>query len=196
MRLQRFAQASRAWLYGCAWQVGNIARRYKPVLDEYLTIRGLAVAGLPTFAMLEIANGLDVRPGRSSPRCGHSPRWRPWSPRSTTSGTASKEVYRRQIGEDVYSTIMREYDCKIYEAADLATAFRDRILQHQLDCTNLTVVSPDMGRVRVADIWSDKLGCPLAIIHKRRDPLVPNRVTVHDIVGDVPRAESASSSTT
>ncbi|MEO7006540.1 MAG: ribose-phosphate diphosphokinase [Terrimesophilobacter sp.] len=57
--------------------------------------------------------------------------------------------------------------------------------RHQLDCTNLTVVSPDMGRVRVADIWSDKLGCPLAIIHKRRDPLIPNRVTVHDIVGDV-----------
>ena len=26
---------------------------------------------------------------------------------------------------------------------------------------------------------------PLAIIHKRRDPLVPNQVTVHDIVGDV-----------
>ncbi|GAB3037493.1 ribose-phosphate diphosphokinase [Parafrigoribacterium mesophilum] len=57
--------------------------------------------------------------------------------------------------------------------------------RHQLDCTNLTVVSPDMGRVRVADIWSDKLSSPLAIIHKRRDPLVPNRVTVHDIVGDV-----------
>ena len=41
----------------------------------------------------------------------------------------------------------------------------------------LTVVSPDMGRVRVADIWSDKLGAPLAIIHKRRDPLVPNQVS-------------------
>ena len=54
-----------------------------------------------------------------------------------------------------------------------------------LDTSNLTVVSPDMGRVRVADIWSDKLGSPLAIIHKRRDPLVPNKVTVHDIVGDV-----------
>ncbi|BDZ44711.1 ribose-phosphate diphosphokinase [Naasia aerilata] len=50
---------------------------------------------------------------------------------------------------------------------------------------NLTVVSPDMGRVRVADIWSDKLGVPLAIIHKRRDPLVPNQVSVHEIVGDV-----------
>jgi ribose-phosphate pyrophosphokinase len=42
-----------------------------------------------------------------------------------------------------------------------------------------------MGRVRVADIWSDKLGAPLAIIHKRRDPLVPNKVTVHEIVGEV-----------
>jgi ribose-phosphate pyrophosphokinase len=62
------------------------------------------------------------------------------------------------------------------------------LLEHfrtTLDTSNLTVVSPDMGRVRVADIWSDKLGSPLAIIHKRRDPLVPNKVTVHDIVGDV-----------
>ena len=62
------------------------------------------------------------------------------------------------------------------------------LLEHfrsRLDPATLTVVSPDMGRVRVADIWSDKLGAPLAIIHKRRDPLVPNQVTVHEIVGQV-----------
>jgi len=62
------------------------------------------------------------------------------------------------------------------------------LLEHfkaQLDSSKLTVVSPDMGRVRVADIWSDKLGAPLAIIHKRRDPKVPNQVSVHEIVGDV-----------
>ena len=57
--------------------------------------------------------------------------------------------------------------------------------QKLLDPESLTVVSPDMGRVRVADIWSDKLGAPLAIIHKRRDPKVPNQVSVHEIVGDV-----------
>ena len=57
--------------------------------------------------------------------------------------------------------------------------------QKLLDSETLTVVSPDMGRVRVADIWSDKLGAPLAIIHKRRDPKVPNQVSVHEIVGDV-----------
>ncbi|GAA4768114.1 MULTISPECIES: ribose-phosphate diphosphokinase [Microbacterium] len=49
----------------------------------------------------------------------------------------------------------------------------------------LTVVSPDMGRVRVADTWSDSLDAPLAIIHKRRDPKVANQVSVHEIVGEV-----------
>jgi ribose-phosphate pyrophosphokinase len=57
--------------------------------------------------------------------------------------------------------------------------------QKQLEPETLTVVSPDMGRVRVADIWSDKLGAPLAIIHKRRDPRVHNEITVHEIVGEV-----------
>jgi ribose-phosphate pyrophosphokinase len=62
------------------------------------------------------------------------------------------------------------------------------LLEHfraTLDPDTVTVVSPDMGRVRVADVWSDKLGAPLAIIHKRRDPLVPNQVSVHEIVGQV-----------
>jgi len=54
-----------------------------------------------------------------------------------------------------------------------------------IDRDDLTVVSPDMGRVRVADVWSDRLDAPLAIIHKRLDPLVPNQVSVHEIVGEV-----------
>ena len=52
--------------------------------------------------------------------------------------------------------------------------------------TNLvTVVSPDAGRVRVAERWTDVLGAPLAIIHKRRDPDVPNQAKVFEVVGDV-----------
>jgi ribose-phosphate pyrophosphokinase len=49
----------------------------------------------------------------------------------------------------------------------------------------ITVVSPDAGRVRVAERWTDVLGAPLAIIHKRRDPDVPNHVRVFEVVGDV-----------
>jgi ribose-phosphate pyrophosphokinase len=51
--------------------------------------------------------------------------------------------------------------------------------------SRLTIVSPDAGRVRVAERWTDTLNAPLAIIHKRRDPLVANEVKVHEVVGDV-----------
>jgi len=50
---------------------------------------------------------------------------------------------------------------------------------------DLVVVSPDAGRVRVAERWTDRLGCGLAIIHKRRDPSVPNEVKVGEVVGQV-----------
>jgi ribose-phosphate pyrophosphokinase len=56
----------------------------------------------------------------------------------------------------------------------------------KLDTTQVTVVAPDAGRVRVAERWSDELGgCPMAIIHKRRDPEVANEVKVFDVVGEV-----------
>lgn len=56
---------------------------------------------------------------------------------------------------------------------------------NKVDRAKLTVVSPDAGRVRVADRWCDRLGAPLAIVHKRRDKDVANQVTVHEVVGDV-----------
>jgi ribose-phosphate pyrophosphokinase len=49
----------------------------------------------------------------------------------------------------------------------------------------ITVVSPDAGRVRVAERWTDRLGSPLAIIHKRRDPDIPNQVKMFEVVGEV-----------
>lgn len=58
-------------------------------------------------------------------------------------------------------------------------------LQRKLDTRTVTVVSPDAGRVRVAERWTDRLGSPLAIIHKRRDPRVPNEVKVNEVVGEV-----------
>ena len=53
------------------------------------------------------------------------------------------------------------------------------------DASEMCIVSPDAGRVRLADMWTDRLGCPLAIIHKRRDPNKANTVAVHEVVGDV-----------
>ncbi len=58
-------------------------------------------------------------------------------------------------------------------------------VQSRLEGQPVTVVSPDAGRVRVAERWTDVLGAPLAIIHKRRDPDVPNQVRVFEVVGEV-----------
>jgi len=58
-------------------------------------------------------------------------------------------------------------------------------VEQRYDKSEMTVVSPDAGRVRLADMWSDRLGVPLAIIHKRRDHDVANTVVVHEVVGEV-----------
>ena len=58
-------------------------------------------------------------------------------------------------------------------------------LEAKLDVSNVTVVAPDAGRVRVCERWTDRLGCPLAIIHKRRDPDVANQVKMLEVVGQV-----------
>src|SRR5512146_2283459 len=58
-------------------------------------------------------------------------------------------------------------------------------IEKTLDLSEVTVVAPDAGRVRVCERWTDRLGCPLAIIHKRRDTDVANKVKVLEVVGEV-----------
>jgi ribose-phosphate pyrophosphokinase len=60
----------------------------------------------------------------------------------------------------------------------------DHVRAHY-DVSRVTVVSPDAGRVRVAERWTDRLGSPLAIIHKRRDPKNPDEVKMFEVVGEV-----------
>ena len=51
---------------------------------------------------------------------------------------------------------------------------------------DLAVVSPDAGRIRVAEKWTSRLGgAPLAFIHKTRDPLRPNEAVANRVVGEV-----------
>ncbi|MFC4631492.1 ribose-phosphate diphosphokinase [Promicromonospora alba] len=56
----------------------------------------------------------------------------------------------------------------------------------RVDVENVTVVSPDAGRIRVAEIWASKLGGgPLAFVHKTRDVTRPNQSVANRVVGDV-----------
>ncbi len=56
----------------------------------------------------------------------------------------------------------------------------------RVDLNNLAVVSPDAGRIRVAEKWASKMGeCPLAFVHKTRDITRPNQSVANRVVGDV-----------
>jgi ribose-phosphate pyrophosphokinase len=51
---------------------------------------------------------------------------------------------------------------------------------------NLAVVSPDAGRIRVAEQWASRLGgMPLAFVHKTRDTSRPNEAIANRVVGDI-----------
>jgi ribose-phosphate pyrophosphokinase len=59
-------------------------------------------------------------------------------------------------------------------------------VRSRVDLTNVTVVSPDAGRIRVAEQWAAKLGGgPLAFVHKTRDVRTANKSVANRVVGDV-----------
>lgn len=59
-------------------------------------------------------------------------------------------------------------------------------VRSRVDVQNVTVVSPDAGRIRVAELWAQKLGGgPLAFVHKSRDINQPNKTVANRVVGDV-----------
>jgi ribose-phosphate pyrophosphokinase len=56
-------------------------------------------------------------------------------------------------------------------------------LKDKVDSSDTVVVSPDAGGVERARLLANKIGCPIAIIYKRRPE--PNVAEVLDLIGDV-----------
>ncbi len=54
-----------------------------------------------------------------------------------------------------------------------------------INSSDLVVVSPDAGRVKVAERYANQLGASLAIVHKRRVRAAKNEVEAKDVVGEV-----------
>ena len=56
----------------------------------------------------------------------------------------------------------------------------------RIDPSRAVVVSPDAGRIKVAEQWGNRLGgVPLAFVHKTRDINQPNHATANRVVGEV-----------
>ncbi|MBT1165282.1 ribose-phosphate diphosphokinase [Bifidobacterium simiarum] len=59
-------------------------------------------------------------------------------------------------------------------------------VRDRLELDNVIVVSPDAGRIKVAEQWAQRLGGgPLAFVHKTRDITRPNQAVANRVVGDV-----------
>lgn len=59
-------------------------------------------------------------------------------------------------------------------------------IRTKVNVDEITVVSPDTGRVRVAEQWADRLGgAPLAFVHKSRDLTMPNQAVSKQVVGQI-----------
>ena len=68
------------------------------------------------------------------------------------------------------------------QALPILTDYVGRKYGHE----DLTIVSPDAGRIKVAEAWSKRLdGAPLAFIHKTRDVTRPNESVANRVIGSV-----------
>jgi ribose-phosphate pyrophosphokinase len=63
-----------------------------------------------------------------------------------------------------------------------------RHVLHKYGAQDLVVVSPDTGRVRMAEQWADALGgLDIAFVHKSRDIDAANEIVANRVVGEVGR---------
>lgn len=129
-QVRRFLEGHRAWLAGVCWQIGNQAADRMPELDEYLSMRLLASGGEPTFAMLELATGLEVP---------DTELYRP-AVRALTEmailvaaldndrHSLRKELTRGHADQNIYTVLMRQRAIPLQKAVYAAAGIRDRVL--------------------------------------------------------------------
>lgn len=110
-----------------------------------------------------------------------------------------REPVSARLTADLYKTAGADRIMSVDLHAAQAQGFFDGPVDHlwampvlvdyvktRVDLSNVAVVSPDAGRIRVAEKWAAKLGnCPLAFVHKTRDITKPNRAVANRVVGDV-----------
>lgn len=127
---RRLQHAHRAWLTGVQWQVGNRARDRMPGLDEYLAMRLHSAGGEPTFAMLEIANGIDVsaREMDSPAVCALTEMAILVAALDNDRHSFAKEASRSQTDQNIFNVLMKHEGTDPGQALHQAIALRDSVL--------------------------------------------------------------------
>lgn len=91
----------------------------------------------------------------------------------------------RMISVDLHAPQVQGYFRKPVDHLMALPLLADYVASRYGD-EDIAVVSPDAGRIRVAEQWAKKLGgVGLAFIHKSRDPKKPNQAVAKRVIGDV-----------
>ena len=110
--------------------------------------------------------------------------------RARTRSTAGREPISARLMADMFKTAGADRLMAVDLHTDQIQGFFDGPVDHlhgtcrswpttsrsKYGTEKITVVSPDAGRIKVAEQWSERLGgAPLAFIHKTRDVNAPQR---------------------
>ncbi|MBP3223093.1 MAG: ribose-phosphate diphosphokinase [Actinomycetaceae bacterium] len=110
-----------------------------------------------------------------------------------------REPISSRLIADLYKTAGADRIMSVDLHAEQAQGFFDGPVDHlwalptlvdyvrtRIDPSEAVVVSPDAGRIKVAEKWGKRLGgVPLAFVHKTRDINRPNMAKANRVVGDV-----------
>lgn len=89
----------------------------------------------------------------------------------------------RVISVDLHSgQIQGFFDCPVDHLTG-APVLLDYLREQKVP--GMVIVSPDAGRVKVAERFSQQLGADLAFVHKRRPPGATDAVEALEVIGDV-----------
>ncbi|MDG4786837.1 hypothetical protein O7626_13010 [Micromonospora sp. WMMD1102] len=133
---ERFYRAHRSWLSGVVQQIAHRANGVLPELDTYLEMRIRAAGGFPTFALLEVANGLpDIPEAEMS-----APAVRTLTELASMIAALdndryshSREVDLAHTDQNIYQVIRAATGDSPPEATLRAANFRDRLLERFLE---------------------------------------------------------------
>lgn len=91
--------------------------------------------------------------------------------------------YHRVLALDLHAAQLQGFFDLPLDHMAAAPVFEEYLLEHRKELGDVVVVSPDVGNVKVANMYAEMLGGDLAIVHKRR--ISGSEVSANTIVGEV-----------
>lgn len=89
----------------------------------------------------------------------------------------------RIVSVDLHAPQIQGFFNKVSDHLTAVTTLANHLRQR--DLSNAVIVAPDVGRAKLAEKYTDILGLPMVLMHKRRHGVGGSRLEVEAVVGDI-----------